>query len=224
VNGDPDIAVRTPLVGLMVNADRVESMLFPTKRNLPDESTVGAIGFRPAVKGDPGTAVSAPEEPIVNAITSVESPIKELEIPTKRNLLEGSIANARGEKSAGKGLPGTGVNLPALESMLNAEIVELELLARKTNFPAGATATGASPEANGEPEIGLMAPVAASITKPETLFEPWFAVYRYFPEGSLAIITGFPAAGKGEPAIVVSAPLVASIAYAEIVLSEKFVT
>jgi hypothetical protein len=110
--------------------------------------------------------------------------------------------------------------------MLNAEIVELELLARKTNFPAGstATATGASPEANGEPEIGLMAPVAASITKPETSFEPWFAVYRYFPERSLAITTGFPAAGKGEPAIVVSAPLVASIAYAEIVLSEKFVT
>src|SRR6266481_5296642 len=46
----------------------------------------------------------------------------------------------------------------------------------------------------------------------------------YLPEDSLAIITGFPAAGNGEPATAVSAPLEALIANADIVLSEKFET
>jgi hypothetical protein len=81
VSGEPD-CVRAPVAGSMVNVDSVESLLFPTKRDFPVESTVGAMGLRPAEKGEPETGVNAPDEAIVNAITSVESPMKELAMPT----------------------------------------------------------------------------------------------------------------------------------------------
>ncbi len=63
--GDPDTGVRTPVLESMEKAETEFPLavfaLLATNKNRPLTSTAAETGFSPAVKGEPGTAVSAPE-------------------------------------------------------------------------------------------------------------------------------------------------------------------
>ena len=48
------------------------------------------------------------------------------------------------------------------------------------------TKTGLLPAVNGEPEICVSAPESGAIRKAETLLDPEFATYTYFPDVSTA--------------------------------------
>src|SRR3989442_14150811 len=60
LNGDPVSGVGMPVVELIEYPETFPEPILATYRNLPEESTVTEIGFVPAVKAGPGTAVRAP--------------------------------------------------------------------------------------------------------------------------------------------------------------------
>src|SRR6266852_4395802 len=63
--GEPGTAARAPVLGSIENADTEFPLavfaLLETNKNRPLTSTAAETGFSPAVNGEPGTAVSAPE-------------------------------------------------------------------------------------------------------------------------------------------------------------------
>src|SRR5689334_21053245 len=91
-----------------------------------------------------------------------------------------------------KGDPGTGVKNPVCWSMLKAktspEPRPEQSAAQSATYrkrPSGSIVThpGPDPVANGDPLIGLNAPLV-SIRKPDTAFDNTSATYRKFPAGS----------------------------------------
>jgi hypothetical protein len=85
-------------------------------------------------------------------------------------------------------------------------------------------AAGAVPEAKGEPETAVSAPVFESIVNTETVLSPLFVTRRNLPGPSTARADGFVPAGKGEPASGDAVPVEGSIEYAETLFEPEFAT
>src|SRR5947209_7852448 len=67
------------------------------------------------------------------------------------------------------------------------------------------------PPANGDPAIGVRAPVVELIVKAEMSAEDLLTIYTYFPRGSVITSTGTLPAEYGEPGTAVSAPVLRSM-------------
>jgi len=103
----------------------------PAARNLPFGDTFIPMGFPPAKKGEPGTAVSEPFAPMLKdvilsdaglpAIKNCPFGVTANEIPKSKSLLGLELSRENGE-------PGTGVRVPLLGSMEKALISLVPLL------------------------------------------------------------------------------------------------
>ena len=116
-NGDPEMAVSTPLLMFRVQPETLLEPLLAAYRNLPDGSTFSAAGPVPAVKGDPVTGVSAPV-PLLMLYAEI-SP--EVLLATYKNSPEGSVATEDGPDLAANGEPLTAVRLPFCKFTENAD-------------------------------------------------------------------------------------------------------
>jgi hypothetical protein len=134
VNGDPVSAPSAPVVRSIVNPLTVCTLgeLFVTYANLPDGSTAienGSINVPPA-KGDPGTAVSAPD-PGFTVNAEIVPPAASM---AYKNFPEGSAVAVGGLEPAAKGDPATLVSPPVAAFMLYADTLLLPKFATYANF------------------------------------------------------------------------------------------
>jgi hypothetical protein len=109
--GDPLSTLRTPVTGVMLNAETVAASPFVTYRNCPEGSTSSAVGLvelpPPVLTGEP-TTVKAPVEELIVKVETVPLPL----LATYRKLPVGSIATPVGDVPTGCGVP-TSVSAPA---------------------------------------------------------------------------------------------------------------
>src|SRR6185503_7886871 len=136
-----------------------KSKLLAQLMSTPATAPIAAAG-----KGEPGTAVSAPFDAMVNI------PTASFEIrATARNLPSGETLIPSGTAPTANGEPEMGVSVPFAAMLKTVMLFDPELLANKSWLsgvtPSEIPEPGAPPIGNGDPGTRVRTPVAGSIEK-----------------------------------------------------------
>src|ERR1051325_8671527 len=187
----------------------------PPKSKLPAQliSTPATAPSAAAGKGEPGTAVSAPFDAMLN-IPTASSETR----ATARNLPSGDTLIPSGIPPAANGEPEMDVSVPFAAMLKTVMLFEPELLANR-NWLLGVTPNeipelGTPLVGNGDPGTGVRAPVAGSIEKTLMLLVCSLATNRNFLTDPIVIRLAAnkppripePPVAKGDPAIGVKEP------------------